>query len=106
MLARRSLRSKLIVALVVALLPLIALSGWRSLAEQRRADQRQEAVLATAAELAAARYDELIEGSHRLLAAACQEEAVRQSGNAEAPSGNVNRCEAYLARVLGNFPKE
>jgi two-component sensor histidine kinase len=106
MLARQSLRSKLIAALVVALLPLIALSAWRSISEQRRADQRQELALATAAELAATRYNELIEGSHRLLAAACQEEAVRQSGNAEAPASNVSRCDAYMARVLGSFPKE
>src|SRR5262245_5436175 len=106
MLARRSLRTKLIVALSLALLPLLGLSAWRSVVEQRQADQRREQAMAAAAELAAARYSELIEGSHRLLAAVCQEEAVLQSGTAEGPPSNVNRCEAYLSRVLGSFPRE
>src|SRR5215468_636687 len=106
MLARRSLRTKLIVALSLALLPLLGLSAWRSVVEQRQADQRREQAMAAAAELAAARYSELIEGSHRLLTAVCQEEAVLQSGTAEGPPSNVNRCEAYLSRVLGSFPRE
>src|SRR5215468_2475869 len=106
MLARRSLRTKLIVALSLALLPLLALSAWRSVVEQRHADQRREQAMAAAAELAAARYSELIEGSHRLLTAVCQEEAVLQSGTTEGPPSNINRCEAYLSRVLGSFPRE
>jgi two-component sensor histidine kinase len=106
MLARRSLRTKLIVALSLALLPLLAFSGWYSVVEQHHADQRREQAMATAAELAAARYSERIEGSRQLLAAVCQEEAVLQSGTGEAPPSNVNRCEAYLARVLESFPKE
>src|SRR5215470_16545305 len=106
MLARRSLRTKLVVALGLALLPLIVLSAWRSLVEQRRVDQRQEREMAMAAELAAARYSELIEGSRRLLAAACLEQSVRSVGDPQAPPGNENRCEAYLVRVLDSFPEE
>ena len=106
MLARRSVRSKLIVAVVLAFVPLIALSAWQAFVEQRGADLRKGEAMAAAAEVAAARYRELIEGSHRLLVAVCSEEAVRLSGDTQASAVNVNRCEAYLARVLENFPKQ
>lgn len=63
--ARRSLRTKLIVAVTAAMLPAFALSAWHAVEEQHKADVRKsEAVVATA-ELAAARYRELVESSHR-----------------------------------------
>src|SRR5438874_2587303 len=106
MLARRSLRTKLVAALSAALLPVLALSAWYAVTEQRRADLRKEEAMATAAQLAAARYHELIEGSHRLLVAACSEDAVRESAKPDATPAAVNRCAAYLARVLEQFPKQ
>ncbi len=106
MLARRSLRTKLVAAVTAALLPVLALSAWYAIIEQRRADLRKEEAMATAAQLAAARYRELIEGSHRLLVAVCSEDAVRESANPEATPAGINRCEAYLTRVLEQFPKQ
>ena len=104
--ARRSLRTKLIVAVTAAMLPAFALSAWHAVEEQHKADVRKsEAVVATA-ELAAARYRELVESSHRLLAAACSEEAVRLSANPGATPADINQCESYLARVLANFPEQ
>ena len=104
--ARRSLRTKLTVAVIVAVLPALALSAWQAVEWQRNADIRKSQSVAATAELAAARYRELIEGSRRLLEAACSENAVRQSANPEAAPAEINRCEAYLKGVLQKFPKE
>jgi two-component sensor histidine kinase len=106
MLARRSLRTKLVVAVVVATLPALALSAWRAMDEQRRADIRKGEAVAATAELAAGRYRELIEGSHRLLEAACAEKAVRDSANPDGAPADINRCEAYLSRVVEKFPNQ
>lgn len=104
--ARRSLRIKLAVAVVVAVLPALALSAWQAVDQQRNADLRKSEAVAVTAELAAARYRALIEGSRRLLEAVCAEDAVRQSANPDAPPAEINRCEAYLTNVLGKFPRE
>ncbi len=106
MLARWSLRSRLVAAVIVALLPVLALSAWSAIIAQRKTEMRREEATAVAAELAASRYREFIEGSHRLLMAVCSEDAVRQSANLDAAPADVNRCEAYLTRVLEEFPKE
>ena len=104
--ARRSLRTKLTVAVVVAVLPALALSAWQAVDRQRNADLRKNETVAATAELAAARYRTLIEGSRRLIEAVCAEDAVRQSANPDAPPTEINRCEAYLTNVLGTFPRE
>ena len=48
----------------------------------------------------------LIEGSRRLLVAACAEDAVRRSADPDATPADINRCEAYLTSVLAEFPRE
>jgi len=106
MLARWSLRTKLTAAITVALLPVLALSAWQAVGEQRRADIRRGDAIAASAELAAARYRELIEGSRRLLVAACSDEAVSRSASADAAAAEISRCEAYLSRVLEKFPND
>ena len=106
MLARRSLRTKLAVAVTIAALPALALAGWHAVEEQRNADIRKSQAVAATAELAAARYRELIEGSRRLLEAACAEDAVRRSADQDAAPADINRCESYLTSVLAKFPKE
>ena len=106
MLARRSLRTKLVAAVTAALLPVLALAAWYAIIEQRRTDLRKEEAMGTATQLAAARYRELIEGSRRLLVAVCSDDAVRESANPDATPAGINRCEAYLARVLEQFPKQ
>jgi len=72
--ARRSLRTKLIAAVIVAALPALALSAWQAVDQQRNADLRKSETVAATAELAAARYRTLIEGSRRLLEAVCAED--------------------------------
>jgi two-component sensor histidine kinase len=106
MLARRSLRTKLAVAVTAAVLPALALSAWQAVEQQRNAEIRKSEAVAATAELAAARYRELIEGSRRLLEAACSENAVGQSANPDAAPAEINRCEAYLTSVLEKFPRE
>ena len=106
MLARRSLRTKLAVAVTIAVLPALALAGWHAVEEQRNADSRKSQAVAATAELAAARYRELIEGSRRLLEAACAESAVRRSADQDATPADIGRCESYLTSVLEKFPKE
>ena len=104
--ARRSLRTKLTVAVIVAVLPALALSAWQAFDRQGNTELRKSETVAATAELAATRYRALIEGSRRLLEAVCAEDAVRQSAKPDAPPTEINRCEAYLTNVLGKFPRE
>jgi two-component sensor histidine kinase len=104
--ARWSLRTKLVAAVAIALLPVLALSGWRAHDDTLKAKNRRAAAMAAAVELAVARHRELMEGSRRLLIAACSEEAVRKSADPSATPGDLDRCETYLSRLLQKFPAE
>src|SRR3981189_279633 len=104
--ARRSLRTKLTVAVIVAVLPALAPSAWRAVDRQRAADLRKSEAVAATAELAAARYRTLIEAPRRLLEAVWAEDAVRQSANPDASPTEINPSEAYLPNGLGKFPRE
>jgi two-component sensor histidine kinase len=106
MLAGWSLRTRLVLVVTVALLPVLALSAWYAVREQRATQLRHAEAVAAAAELVVARHRELIEASRRLLVAICEEDAVRQSANPDASAADVNRCEAYLGQVLQKFPNE
>jgi two-component sensor histidine kinase len=106
MLAGWSLRTRLVVVVTIALLPVLALAALYAVREQRAGQvHRVEAVVA-AAELVVARHRELIEASRRLLVAMCEEDTVRQSANPDAAAADINRCEAYLRQVLQKFPNE
>jgi len=106
MLAGWSLRTRLVLVVTVALLPVLALSAWDAVREQRATQLRHAEAVAAAAERVVARHRELIEASRRLLVAICEEDAVRQSANPDASAADINRCEAYLSRVLQKFPNE
>jgi two-component sensor histidine kinase len=106
MLAGWSLRTRLVVVVTVALLPVLALSAWYAVREQRAAELRRVETVAAAAELVVARHRELLEATRRLLVAMCEEDAVRQSAGPDATAGDINRCEAYLGQVLQKFPNE
>jgi two-component sensor histidine kinase len=106
MLAGWSLRTRLVVVVTIALLPVLALSAWYAVREQRASQLRRAEAVAAAAELVVARHRELIEASRRLLVAMCEEDTVRQSANPDASAGDINRCEAYLGQVLRQFPNE
>ena len=104
--ARWSLRTKLVAVAALALLPILLLSGWRAYVDSRAAQVRRAEAATSVAAQAAARYRELLEGSRRLLLAACDDDAVRAAVAPEAVPADLDRCEAYLARVLQNFPAD
>jgi two-component sensor histidine kinase len=104
--ARWSLRAKLLAATVIALLPVLALSGWRTYEDVRSARNRRADAVAAAAELAVSRHRELIEGSHRLLLAACANQVVRRSAEPGATSADIAECDSYLAGLIKKFPAE
>lgn len=106
MLAGWSLRTRLVVVVTIALLPVLALSAWHAVREQRASELRRTEAVAAAAELVIARHRELLEATRRLLVAVCEEDAVRLSANPDATAADINRCEAYLGQVLHKFPNE
>lgn len=106
MLAGWSLRTRLVVVVTIALLPVLALSAWYAVREQRMDGVRHAEAVATAAELVVARHHEIIEASRRLLVAMCEEDTVRLSASPNASAADINRCEAYLGQVLQKFPNE
>ena len=101
--ARWSLRTKLVAVAALALLPILVISGWRAYIDSRAAQARRAEAATTVAEQAAARYRELLEGSRRLLVAACDDEALRAAVIGEPASADLDRCESYLARLLKRF---
>ena len=106
MLAGWSLRTRLVVVVTIALLPVLALAALYAVREQRAGQVRHAEAVVAAAELVVARHRELIEASRRLLVAMCEEDTVRQSANPDAAAADINRCEAYLRQVLQKFPNE
>jgi two-component sensor histidine kinase len=104
--ARWSLRAKLLAATSIALLPVLALAGWRTYEDVRAAQGRRADAVAAAAELAVSRHRELIEGSHRLLIAACATDAVRKAAEPTATQADLAECGAYLAGLVKKFPAE
>src|SRR5258708_40356077 len=97
--ARWSLRAKLLAAISIALLPVLALACWRTYDDIRAGQGRRADAVAAAAELAVSRHRELIEGSHRLLLAACANQAVRKSAEPAAAPADIDGCNAYLGGV-------
>ncbi len=104
--AQWSLRTKLVAVVAVAFLPVLGLSGlwaYQDVAAHRA--RKAEAVVA-AAERSAAGHRQLLEGSRRLLMSACTEESVQKSTDPTATPDERDRCDAYLARLVQNFPAD
>src|SRR5690242_6760154 len=106
MLAGWSLRTRLVGIVTIALVPVLALSAWYAVREQRASELRRAETVTAAAELVVTRQRELLEATRRLLGAMCEADAVRSSVNPDATPADINRCEAYLGRVLQKFPNE
>ena len=106
MLSRWSLRSRLAAAVTMALLPIVAVSAWHALAEQRRSEQHRIAAVTAAADLAGARHRELLESSRRLLMAMCADDAVRSSIAPDSTAAESGQCGTYLGNVLQMFGEE
>jgi two-component sensor histidine kinase len=104
--ARWSLRTKLVAVLAVTFLPIIALSGVDAHRDAVAKKARHvESVLASA-EIASSGHRQLLEGSRRLLMSACSGDAVQASTVPIPVPADVERCDAYFARVIQNFPTE
>ncbi|MBI2736029.1 MAG: hypothetical protein HYX38_05685 [Rhodospirillales bacterium] len=106
MLAGWSLRTRLVGIVAIALLPVLALAAWYAVRDQRASELRRTETVTAAAELVVTRQRELLEATRRLLAAMCEADTVRLSVNPDATPADINRCEAYLGRVLQKFPNE
>ncbi len=106
MLAGWSLRTRLVVVVTIALLPVLALAACYAVREQRATELRRTEMLTAAAELVVTRQRELLEATRRLLVAICDEDAVRLSATTDATPADINRCESYLGQVLQRFPNE
>jgi two-component sensor histidine kinase len=104
--AHWSLRTKLVVVAALALLPVLFLSGWRAWHDSRLTQTRRADAAFAVAEGAAGRHRELIEGSRRLLIAACTDDAVRAALESAATAADIERCEGYLAQLLQRFPSD
>ena len=104
--ARWSLRTKLVEVTALALLPVVAISGWRAFDDARHAQARHAEAASAVSGLAASRYRELMEGSRRLLVAACADDAVQRALEPTATSEDTQRCETYLSQLLQKFPSD
>jgi len=104
--AHWSLRTKLVMVAALALLPVLFLSGWRAWHDSRLTQVRRAETAFGVAEGAANRHRELIEGSRRLLIAACTDDAVRIALEPAATAADIERCEGYLAQLLQRFPAD
>ncbi len=105
MLAGWSLRTRLVVVVTVALLPVLALSAWYAVREQRASELRRAEAVATAAELVVARHRELIEGSRRLLVAMCEDDTVRQSASPDATRGRYQPLRGLSRAGAAEVPR-
>lgn len=106
MLARWSLRTKLALLVTAAFLPVLGLAAWQADSEARISERQRGDAVATAAELAVLRHSVLIEGTRRLLVAACSDAAVTKSASTEATQADITGCETYFTRILQAFPAE
>ncbi|HYD04465.1 MAG TPA: sensor histidine kinase [Reyranella sp.] len=104
--ARWSLRTKLVAVAVLALLPVLFLSGWRAYHDARLAQVRRAETASAVADGAASRHRELIESSRRLLIAACSDDAIRLALEPVATGADLERCDGYLAQLLHRFPDD
>lgn len=104
--ARWSLRTKLVAVAALALLPVVALSGWRAYDDVRAVQTRRVEAVSALAESAVGRYRELMEGSRRLLVASCADDSVQAVLEVAAAPADADRCDGYLSRVLQKFPAD
>ena len=104
--ARWSLRTKLVAVAALALLPVVAISGWRAFDDARQLQARHAEAASAVSGLADSRYRELMEGSRRLLVAACADDAVQRVLQPTATAEDTQQCDAYLSQLLRKFPSD
>jgi PAS domain S-box-containing protein len=91
-----SLRERLVILMVAAILPLFALSFWLALRETRSATHLTQSQLKLAAALVAANQDAAVESASQMLGAI--------SAIPELRTGGRGKCQAYFESLLGRYP--
>jgi two-component sensor histidine kinase len=104
--AQWSLRTSLVAVIGVAFLPAVGLAGLRAYQDAGASRIRRTEKAVAAAEISASAHRQVLEGTRRLLVAACSEDAVRKSADPGASQEDLRTCETYLARLLQKFPSE
>jgi PAS domain S-box-containing protein len=93
---RLSLRERLVILMVAAILPLFALSFWLALRETRSATDLAQSQLKFAASLVAANQDAAVESARQLLGAVSALPLLR--------SGGQSRCQSYFEGLRNHYP--
>lgn len=106
MLPRWTLRTRLAVAVTVAMVPVFGLAAWSGHEAGVSLAQAREVAATAAADRLLARGRELVEASHRMLSAICANASVRASAGPETTASDLASCEAYLGSVLKEFPDQ
>src|SRR5690242_4960518 len=100
---RWSLRTKLVAAVVVAVIPVVGLAAWGTYDDIVAARKSRSQVVSIAIEEAVARHRELIEGSRRLVTAACASDEARKAVDSAASPADLQACGNYLSSVLQKY---
>jgi PAS domain S-box-containing protein len=96
MLGRLSLRERLVVLMLAALLPVLGLSLWMALRETRSSVEAAQSQLRFAASLLAANQDRAVDAAEQLLGAIAAVPDLRSLGRA--------RCQAYFEQLREHYP--
>jgi two-component sensor histidine kinase len=98
-----SLRTKLVAAVVVAVIPVVGLAAWGTYGDIVAARESRSQAVSIAIEEAVARHRELIEGSRRLVTAACASDEARKAVDSAASPADLQACGNYLSNVLQKY---
>jgi PAS domain S-box-containing protein len=96
MLGRLSLRERLVVLMLAALLPVLGLSLWMALRETRSSIELAQSQLRFSASLLAANQDRAVDAAEQLLGAIAAMPQLRSLDHA--------RCEAYFENLRARYP--
>jgi PAS domain S-box-containing protein len=96
MLGRLSLRERLVVLMLAALLPVLGLSLWMALRETHSSIELVQTQLRFSASLVAAHQDRAVDGAEQLLGAIAAVPDLRAMGRA--------RCQAYFENLHERYP--
>jgi PAS domain S-box-containing protein len=91
-----SLRERLVVLMMAAVLPMFAFSLWVALRETRSATEQAQSQLTFAASLLAANQDRAVDAAEQLLGAIAAMPELR--------SGDKSRCQAYFVGLRDHYP--
>lgn len=103
---RWSLRTKLVGAAALALLPILGLVVFLTRDEIADERDRRAAAASFALDVATSRYRQVMDSAQHLLVGACGSTDVRRSIEPAATSADLGRCETFLAGAVAPFAIE